>query len=137
MIKKVLQAAAVSIALTAALWLAPAGAFEDNWLKDARTGCAAWNPNPVPGETVVWLGDCVNGKTSGKGLLTYTLNGKFVSRYEGEESGGKHHGFGIVTFADGRRVETNWWAGRPTGEGVMIFPDGRRVKLLNGRPVEN
>ena len=64
------------------------------------------------------------------------MSGKFVSRYEGEESGGKHHGFGIVTFADGRRVETQWWNGRPSGEGVLIFPDDSRVKLIDGRPVK-
>ena len=86
---------------------------------------------------IIWLGDCVNGKTSGKGLLTYTLNGKLVSSYEGDERGGKHHGFGIVTFADGRRVETKWWNGRPSGEGVMIYPDGRRVKLIDGKPVQS
>ncbi len=126
----------LAVALAAALWLSPAGAQEDNWIVDGRTGCAIWNPNPSPEETVSWLGDCVDGKTSGKGLLTYTVKGEFHSRYEGDERGGKHHGFGIITFADGRRVETKWWNGRPVGEGVMILPGGRRIKLENGKPVE-
>lgn len=123
------------MAAAAAAFFLVSAAAEENWIQDARTGCAVWNPNPVPGEVVVWLGDCVDGKSSGKGLLTYTLNGKLVSSYEGEERGGKHHGFGIVTFADGRRLETNWRNGFPTGEGVMIMPDGRRIKLIDGKPL--
>ncbi len=130
------KAASFAVALAAALWLSPARAAEDNWILDGRTGCAIWNPNPVPEETVSWLGDCVDGKTSGKGLLTYTVKGEFHSRYEGGERGGKHHGFGIITYADGRRVETKWWNGKPIGEGVMIFPGGRRIKLKDGKPLK-
>ncbi len=127
---------AAAVAGVAALLFYLAGPGEKNWIKDARTGCAVWNPNPVLGESVTWLGDCVSGKASGKGVLTFVVNGRFASRYEGEERAGKHHGPGVITFADGKWMKSGFRGGKPHGPGVLILPDGRRIKLLDGKPMQ-
>ena len=33
-------------------------------------GCSVWNADPVPGESVSWDGQCLDGKASGDGTLT-------------------------------------------------------------------
>ncbi len=41
-----------AVCLLAVSLAAPAAAGE--WIKDSRTGCAVWNPNPQPNETITW-----------------------------------------------------------------------------------
>lgn len=36
----------------------------------------------------------------------------------------KKHGYGVYTWADGRRYEGNWSNGKQHGEGKYILPNG-------------
>lgn len=55
----------------------------------------------------------------------------------------RKHGFGLYTWADGRRYEGYWAFGKQHGEGKYILPDGaskigvwedgKRIRWLEGR----
>ena len=50
-------------------------AHAGEWIADANQ-CQVWNPFPAPGETVVWSGECKNGRISGPGSLTWSRYGR-------------------------------------------------------------
>lgn len=77
-------------------WLAHAG----EWIADVNK-CQAWNPFPGPGESIIWSGDCKNGRISGPGTLAWYKNGKFSSQEEGNFIDGKLQGEGADTLANG------------------------------------
>ena len=64
------------------------------------------------------------------------LRASFVSdrvcRYEGEMVGGKYHGKGKLTYADGRKYDGTWHEGVMHGKGTFRFAngDGEPCKLL-------
>lgn len=51
--------------------------------------CLVYSPNPIPNETITWSGDCIDGKASGSGELTWYLHGEATGLYTGEFSEGK------------------------------------------------
>jgi hypothetical protein len=79
-----------------------------DWITATNQPCKIWNPAPQPDEAVTWSGECKDGFASGQGHLRWTVNGKLDAEYEGSYANGKRHGHGVLTIADGRRIEGEW-----------------------------
>ncbi len=92
------------------------------WIADKATGCLAANPSPVPNETIVWSGACVNGLIEGEGVLTWYEVDEFLGRDSGNFSEGRLLGQGKIETAEGWSYE-----GRFPGSGIMRFPNGEEV----------
>ncbi len=92
------------------------------WIADQATGCLAANPSPVPNETVVWDGACVNGLIEGEGVLTWYEDDEFLGRDSGNFAEGRLSGQGRIETAEGWSYE-----GRFPGSGIMRFPNGEKV----------
>ena len=96
---------------------------DPHWIKDAVSNCWAANPHPEPGETITWMGACVDGLISGPGTLTWYLNGNAEDRDEGNFARGELSGHGRISFPDGARFE-----GEFPGKGTITLPDGRKTE---------
>ena len=71
--------------------------FGPNWIVAENQPCQLYNPDPEPGETIIWSGDCVNGTASGEGEVVW--RGRYgVEVYEGEYRNGYEHGYGRFTL---------------------------------------
>jgi hypothetical protein len=125
-------------------------AHAGQWMTDPRSACAIWDPQPVPDETVGWMGGCTDGKASGSGVLTtFRLgrpverdDGAFVDgrqtghgvrqyltgRYEGSFANGLFDGKGIYLGTDGTRYEGEWKDGNFDGHGTLSFASGLRYE---------
>jgi MORN repeat protein len=85
------------------------------WIFDANTGCARWNPYPQPNESMTWSGKCIDGMVSGKGVVQWFAYGDKTDRGEGEYKDGYRNGYVIYTYASGKRVEGEWKNDVPVG----------------------
>lgn len=94
-----------------------------HWIKDTASNCWAANPDPSPGETVVWTGACENNLLSGQGTLTWYINGKAVGQDEGTFRNGELSGHGRVSFADGANFEGDF-----PGKGTLTLPTGQKIQ---------
>lgn len=94
-----------------------------HWIKDGAKNCWAANPDPEPGETVIWTGTCENGLITGQGILTWYVNGRLVGRDEGNFKSGELSGHGRISQASGASFE-----GEFPGRGVLTLPDGSKVE---------
>jgi MORN repeat protein len=108
-IKRAIAAAAFMVLTT------PGMAQTDNtakpdWITAMNQPCKVWNPNPQPGsnEVVIWTGECKDGLASGQGHLRWEVNGKLDAEYDGRYLNGKRNGHGVLTLADGRKIEGTW-----------------------------
>lgn len=68
---------------------------EDRHWIATQDGCLVYSPNPIPNETVIWSGACVDGKAIGPGELTWYLNGEATGVYTGEFLEGKSQRKGV------------------------------------------
>ena len=96
---------------------------DPNWIKDNGSNCWAANPDPSPGETIIWSGGCQNNLLNGPGTLTWYINGKAVGRDEGNFRNGELSGHGRLSFADGANYE-----GEFPGKGVLTLPNGQKIQ---------
>lgn len=90
-------------------------------------GCRVWDRYPQPQETVTWTGPCVDGMTSGTGLLTWRsvhLGETRIETYRGERRDGRENGQGVYTAADGGRYDGGWRDGLKSGHGTYTSPEG-------------
>ena len=90
-------------------------------------GCRVWDRYPQAQERVSWTGACVDGATSGQGVLTWTsvrLGRAEVETYAGERRDGREEGHGVYVGADGSRYEGDWRAGVKNGQGRYTSPEG-------------
>lgn len=101
-----------------------AAAGEMSLIRDAATGCAIWNPNPHPHETIVWRGDIKNGKAHGYGIAVWYRHGRETERAEGHWHKGRLDGYAVWTHANDTVYEGEWHAGQKSGHGVYTWPDG-------------
>lgn len=124
-----------------------ADSLSSQWLKDGS--CAVFNADAQPGDTVSWTGDCVDGYASGLGTATFTHNGQSQSysaqfahgqvldghvitkwgggwSYDGEITGGRFNGAGVLTTNTGDRFEGHWVDGKLNGHGVLLRSNGER-----------
>src|SRR3954453_12142074 len=117
---------------------------------DPKSSCSAWDPLPVPDETIGWTGECRDGQASGPGVLTIFKAGIVVERNEGEFVDGKQTGHGmrrnpqgrytgnfkdglfdgqgVYVGADGMRYDGEWKSGNLEGHGKLIFASGLRYE---------
>lgn len=115
---------------------APAGGTPDlsgndpHWIKDGRSGCWAGDPDPQPGESIVWEGACENDLVSGEGTLTWYRNGRISGRDIGTFKNGILSGQGTVMDVNGAV-----YVGAFPGAGILTLPDGMRVKARTERAV--
>ena len=79
-----------------------------DWITTTNQPCKVWNPQPQGEEVVTWSGECKDGFASGPGHLRWMVNGKLDAEFDGVYANGKRHGHGVLTLADGRRIEGEW-----------------------------
>jgi hypothetical protein len=94
---------------------------------ETDAGCRVWNRFPQARETVSWTGPCIEGATGGEGVLTWTSvrRGETqVETYRGARQGGREHGRGVYTGADGSRYDGDWRLGIKHGDGTWTSPEG-------------
>ena len=91
----------------------------------SKSSCTAWDPLPVPDETIGWTGDCRDGKAWVPGVLTIFKAGTLVERNEGEFVDGKQTGHGMRRNPQGRYTG-NFKDGLFDGQGVYVGSDGMR-----------
>ena len=79
------------------------------------------------GETVTWSGGaCVGGLVNGQGTLTWYLNGRLFGRDEGTFKNGELFGHGRITRANGASFE-----GEFPGKGVITLANGQKVDAVS------
>lgn len=94
------------------------------WLADSATGVKLWNPAPIAGETVEWLGAAQ--EANGPGIAVWRISGTESEQAAGEWKAGKLDGYGVWQHNSGARYEGQWKNGRKHGLGVYTWPDGKR-----------
>ena len=95
---------------------------DPHWIQDAANLCWAADPDPQPGENIVWNGECKDGLLDGQGILSWYVNGRLVARDSGTFSKGELSGHGRINFQNGATFE-----GEFPGKGVITTPDGRKL----------
>ena len=99
-----------------------------DWIADQKTSCKVWDPNPSPGQSITWTGDCANGLAQGRGTLQWFFDGKPGQSDEGEFRDGKLQGHGVRAFSSGSRYEGEFKDGVREGQGVEVYGDGSRYE---------
>ena len=126
-------------AIGAILGLAFLWAASDAWADwygqwqrlDNNASCMIWNDNSQRGNVVTWSGSCVGGKADGRGIAIrrYFEAGQWKeSRFEGNQDGGKAHGYGVWLGPGGAGYEGEWKDGRPNGQGTTVNFTGDRYE---------
>jgi len=112
----------------------PIGAAE-GWTTDPATGCAVWNAAPKGGQSVVFEGNCLNGRAGGNGRARWYRDGNLTSIYKGGFKAGRPHGHGIYLLTDGSQYTGGFLDGRRHGQGVRVWPNGNRFEgeFRNGK----
>ena len=106
-IKRAMAAVAFLVLATQAM-AQPDNSSKPDWITVTNQACRVWNPNPQPNEVVTWSGGCKDGLASGQGHLRWEVDGKLDAEYDGSYLNGKRNGHGVLTLADGRRIEGAW-----------------------------
>ena len=124
--------------------LGAAIATADNWIKDAATGCAIWNPNPAQHETIVWRGPIEDGKASGHGVAIWHISRKETERAEGHWCDGRLDGYAVWSHANGASYQGQWKAGAKDGYGIYTWPNAgsflgeyRKDQRVHGRTLNS
>jgi hypothetical protein len=95
---------------------------DPHWIQDAANLCWAADPDPQPGETIVWSGECENSLINGPGTLSWYVRGRLVARDSGTFKNGELSGHGRILFQNGVIFE-----GEFPGKGTITTPDGRKI----------
>lgn len=64
-----------------------------------------------------YIGEFINLKPEGKGIMYYDIGGK----YDGEWKDGKRHGKGIMYYASGDKYEGRWKNDKREGFGIYYY----------------
>ena len=94
------------------------------WIADTKNGCKVFNPNPVPNESVEYIGNCPNGIAQGVGILAWYQNGVLTEKVEGVRKDGKLNGPGILTYLSGDKYVGEWRNDKFNGQGTLYSSDG-------------
>ena len=114
----------LAILLPCLTWAAMAGEF----IVDAASQCAVWNPNPVAGESIVWEGECDAGKANGEGTVHWYENNEEVQTVHGNFDAGRLAGHGELSWSSGHRYDGGFKDSEFHGKGVFVWPDGTRYE---------
>lgn len=129
-----MKALRFSCAIVAAVFWLSAGAdlkiseaaAQGVWIKNPEGTCSVWSLNPARlGWTWTWSGECVDGKATGNGILTWKDRSKIVETYNGDLVAGKREGKGTYKWRDGRSYAGNWVNDKRRGRGLQKWPNGR------------
>ena len=91
-------------------------------------GCLAW-VNPATSKTIItWDGNCSEGYTNGIGNFNWYEDNHLIQKYLGGMRSGKFHGYGTVTFADGKKYVGEWKDDNLHGQGIFTTSDGERLE---------
>ncbi|GCL61895.1 TIR domain-containing protein [Pseudaquabacterium pictum] len=115
-----------------------------------REGCLVADPDPEPGLSHSWAGGCAFGLADGNGVLEQFKDGKSQGTphalmregvpvgpvrlvgpdfsYAGVLENGKPTGRGVVTLANGSRVEGSFVRGELVGRAVIVAADKGRYE---------
>lgn len=117
----------------------PGLAFADTptFYKDPTSGCQVGTFKPDPQLSVRWNGPCVGGKAQGRGIVEWSLAGKFASRTEAEFRAGLIEGRAIVVSADGTLREAEFRDSKREGRCITIFASGERFEGQCANDVAN
>lgn len=127
----------IAIAICTLLTLTAIHAEETSpWLADSTSGVRLWNPAPVVGETVEWLG--APQEATGPGIAVWRVNGVDSEQAAGEWKAGKLEGYGVWQHSSGARYEGQWKNGQKHGLGVYTWANGKRFcgRYLDGQRQE-
>ena len=70
------------------------------YLQDPISRCQVWTDKIDPaGDVVSWDGECIGGKASGNGTLSWFRGGKLLGRFQGGMAFGRLHGSGVMHYA--------------------------------------
>ncbi len=103
---------------------------DPHWIEDKNNHCWAANAHPDVGETVSWIGACVNKMISGFGRLTWYRNGRVQGQDEGTYKNGELTGHGRIVLDDGTVYD-----GQFPGTGTLTLPDGRQLEAMSVKEV--
>jgi hypothetical protein len=106
-------------------WMATAGA--EDVILDAKTKCAAINPDPVAGETIEWEGTCLNGLLDGPGTLTRIAGKQVLNSRKGDWSEGRPVGVGELRRGDGVIIRGTWRNGQLDGHVLIYYANGSEL----------
>ena len=105
-----------------------------DWAIDTSTTCRVWNPHPQIGETIKWLGACVNGFAEGTGSVRWFKNSVPFETDEGEWREGYQVGKGKQTWPSGS-YEGEFANSEPSGRGIFVLQNLRYDgEFRNGKP---
>lgn len=115
-----------------------------------REGCLIADPDPEPGLSHSWSGGCTGGLAEGQGVLEQFKDGKSQATldgvmregtpvgkvrlvgpdfsYVGGLENGKMAGRGVITLANGSRIEGSYVAGELAGRAVIVAADQGRYE---------
>ena len=99
-------------------------ALKEKWFPTDRINCLVLNPDPQNFETVIWSGECSNGKANGIGILTWSIGDKYI----GEYVEGKMHGQGTYTWDKGDQYTGLWQNNKFYGKGSFIYANGDKYE---------
>lgn len=122
-----IRRAHLALALAATMVAAPAWPqSRGEWVADRRSGCKVWSPNPLPGESIAWSGDCRDELATGRGVLQWFQADKPLSRCDCELAGGKIGERAVVAYTDGSRYDGQFRDNRFHGHGIVQYANGMR-----------
>lgn len=98
---------------------APEPGIDPHWIYDPQSQCWAGDPDPHPGESIVWTGACEGGRLAGQGTLTWYRDGRIEGRDTGTFKDGILSGHGTIIRVDGAMFEGDF-----PGRGIVTLADG-------------
>jgi hypothetical protein len=110
------------------------GAKAGEWVTDAKSGCAVWDPNPQLEEAVAWSGSCSNGRAEGSGTVQWLRGKVIIETDDGAWHDGRMTGKGVQSWLTGR-YEGELVDGEPNGRGVLTLQRLRyEGEFRDGKP---
>jgi hypothetical protein len=123
--------AALAALLFSTPWDAAMSGETGRWISDPNTHCRLLDIALRPGDTVNWIGDCRNGRGEGPGTASFFANGREYESFTGTFADGlAQDGNVIVRWGNGWSYEGGMARGRFNGHGVLSSADGSRLEGL-------
>ena len=104
------------------------------WVNCNAQNCKVFKMYAFKSDSLVWDGNCVDGKAQGFGKMSTYSDGKFESLFEGSFSEGIEQGSGKIIFSDSEVISGNFINGQLSGFGSSINGSGDKYEgdFING-----